>query len=354
MSFEVESDAQLAAEVDPRARALPLNGVARGGSQAVPYRLPPNPWEFLLAAGRATAAIFSPVRQLFDASSHWAIVRWFWALDWSSPEVRLSAESKQIRNHHRTAFSEALGLAAALMVTEHLAGDALPPGAWRGGPMLVDVDSLVSSGVRPDLLILFGGPTLTTYVIEAKGNRRGRGRSIEQLRRGVDQVLAAPGPARRLVVGAAAPDPAPGPGFSVHAISVPGPEASAPGRLLGEAEERGLELERARLASFAGLSGTDWDGPVFEMPALGLEVVGQRLTLRGERLNAELTMGVDREIVRRLGEVRSLTELAAMRSETNRGSDQRTPPDAEGYSLAEAGRAAAVAHDGCALSVSLR
>jgi hypothetical protein len=353
MSFEVESDARLAAEVDPRARGLPLNGLAGTGSQAVPYRLTQNPWEFLLAAGRATAAIFSPVRELFDVSSHWAIVRWFWALDWGSPEVRLSAESRQIRNHHRTAFSEALGLAAALLVTEHLAGDTLPPGAWRGGPMLVDVDSLVPSGLRPDLLILFGDPALTTYVIEAKGNSRGRDRSVEQLRRGVDQVLAARGPAQRLVIGAAAPDPAPGPGFSVHAISVPGPEARAPGRLLGEAAERGFELDLARLASFAGLGGPDWEGSVHEMPELELDVVGQRLTLRGERFNAQLTMGVDREVVRRLGEVRSLTELAAMRSRARRD-NWRTPSEAAGYSLAEAERVAAVASDGCALSIVLR
>jgi hypothetical protein len=349
VSFTVESNASLAAEVDPDARELTLAGVTGTGSPAHPYVLPANPWEFLLAAGRATAAIYSPLKELFDVSSHWAIARWFWALDWSRTEVALSPAAAQIRNHHRTAFSEALGLAAGLLVTEHIAGDALPPGIWRGGPMLVDVDSLVSSGTRPDLLILFGDTTLDTYVLEAKGNSSGRGVSIEQLRRGIDQVRAVTGNAKRLVVGVATP----GVNVDVHAISVPSPPQRAANRLIAAAEEQALEMERRRLASFAGLTGPEWDGPSLPISELGLEVMGRRLVLPGEKLGVAITVGVDREIIRRLGEIGSISELAEMRSRVSGDGHRRTPSQDAPYSLAEMGRAAAVALDGCAISISL-
>ena len=349
MSFTVESNPGLAAEVDPDARELLLTGVGGVGSGVNPYVLPANPWEFLLAVGRATAAIYSPVKELFDVSSHWAIARWFWALDWSNTEVALSPAATQIRNHHRTAFSEALGLAAGLLVTEHLAGNALPPGAWRGGPMLIDVNSLVSSGTRPDLLILFAGRTLDTYVLEAKGNSSGRGVSVEQLRRGMGQVRAASGDAKRLVVGAAAP----GPEVNVHAISVPAPTKKAASRLIAAAEERALEMERLRLTSFAGLAGVEWDGESLPIGELGLEVIGRRLVLPGENLNVAITVGVDEQIIRRLGEVGSIGELAQMRSQVSGNGHRRTPGQDAPYSLIEMGRAASVALDGCAISVSL-
>lgn len=124
--------------------------------------------------------------------------RWFWALDWGLPGLTLSADADEIRSHHRAAFSEGLGLGGALLVAEHLAGDALPPGIWNGGPMLLDVDDVYPSGERPDLIIHFGASprpsTTSTYLIEAKGNSANRNQSIKQLRRGIDQVLALGGP----------------------------------------------------------------------------------------------------------------------------------------------------------------
>lgn len=304
----------------------------------------------LLAAGRATAAIFSPARELFEASSHWAIVRWFWALDWTSTQVSLSPFAEQIRNHHRTAFSEALGLAAGLLIVEHIAGDALPPGIWRGGPMLVDVDSLGPSGKRPDLLILFGGPARETYALETKGNSSGRNYSVKQLRRGIDQVLAVSGPAQKLVVSAATS----GDEVSTHAVSVAGPEASTPGAILDAAGEKAMAMERRRLASFAGVPGPDSEGSPHLIPELELEVIGRRLTLPGERLAAEVTMGVDREVFRRLGKVGSVAELAEMRSTVSRDGRRWPSRDQIAVPLTETGQAAAIALDGCALSISLR
>jgi len=358
MAFSIESDPTLAAAVGPPASPLPLTGVSGAGSLTNPYLLPATPWEFLLAAGRATAAIFSPFKQLFEISSHWAVARWFWAIDWSSTDIALSPYAGEIRNHHRAAFSEAMGLAAALLVAEHQAGDTLPAGLWRGGPMLVDVDSLGHTGQRPDLLIFFGQPAHTTYVIEAKGNRTGRDVSIKQLQRGIGQVLALAGTAERLVVGAAAP----GPSLTVHAITVQGQQSKSPGgrRRLAAAEEQAFAMEMRRLASFAGAAGLgegDWnrEGSVFAIPQLGRQIVGRSFVLAGEGLSAEISMGVDREIVENLSQVRSLKDLAALRARVNAADNHRTPPGNEAQlSLMETGRAAAVALDGCALSISLR
>jgi hypothetical protein len=351
MAFSVESDTQLATDVGAPARALPLTGVAGTGSRRDPYSLGASPWQFLLAAGRATAANFAPERELFDCSSHWAIIRWFWALDWGSTEVRLSDHAAAIRNHHRTAFSEALGLSAALLLTEHIAGDTLPFGVWRGGPMLIDVDSWVSTGVRPDLLVLFGGSGTETFVIEAKGNSQDRETSITQLRRGLDQVLAAPGQAERLVIGVSAP----GPALRAYAVSVKGsdPDESRSDDSELTTFDRGtLESERRRLSSFAGPHGLDPDAPTLEIPELGLDVIGRRVILKGASYDAELTMGVDREVVVRLHEIRSPAELSEMRSRIS-GQHQRTPVEEPPYNLAAEGRAATVATDGCALSISL-
>jgi hypothetical protein len=132
MALPVESDRELAETVGSGAGALPLRGIAGSGSKIDPYPLPIGPLRLLFAAGRATAAIFSPYRELFEASAQWAIVRWFWRLDWGTHEAKLSPAAEYIRNHHRTAFSEALGIGAALLVTEHIAGHALPLGIRPG------------------------------------------------------------------------------------------------------------------------------------------------------------------------------------------------------------------------------
>jgi hypothetical protein len=351
MSFAVESDARLAFDVGGPANELPLRGVAGMGSQVAPYLLPPHPWEFLLAAGRATAAIFSPARVLFDVSSHWAIARWFWALDWSSTNVRLGPKADEIRNHHRIAFSEAMGLAAGLLLVEHIAGDALPHGLSRGGPMIVDVDSYVSNGERPDLLILFGKPNLDTYVLEAKGNSSGRAYSLNQLKRGIKQVLAAPGKAQRLVVSAAAS----GTELNVHAVSVVGGRTEVEEDLPVVSPREALAMELSRLASFAGAPPlSDEEGTTFPIPELDVDLVGRQLTLPIENFTAVVTMGVNREVLGLLPEVASLGDLAEMRSDVSGNRRLSTGDPGESAPLTEVGRAATMGSDGCALVVELR
>lgn len=362
MAFRVESDANLAGAVDPRAAALALSGVAGVGSKALPYLMPVSLPEYVLAVGRATAAIFSPTRQHFQISSRWAIARWFWAFDWTLPNLRLSEHADEIRSHHRTAFSEALGLAAALLVAEHLAGDSLPPGIWNGGPMLLDIDSLQPSGERPDLMILFGDPsgpgsTSGAYVLEAKGNSKGRDQSISQLRRGINQVLALSGPAERLVVGATAPTrdsttAAPS-RVDVHAISVPAPPAQATGPEIEAIAARIARNEIVRLFGFAGEWGVPLGEPgTFELSDLGIEIIGRRFMLTDGSLNAEITTGVDRQIMAQLREIETVEQLLEARAQV--APLARTPTAESAIGLVETGRAQVVASDGCAMSISLR
>ena len=114
-----------------------------------------------------------------------------------------------------------------------------------------------------------------------------------------------------------------------------------------------MAIERRRLTSFAGVPGPDSEGSPHFISELGLEVIGRRLTLPGERLAAEVTMGVDVEVFRRLPEVGSIAELSEMRSTASRDGQRWPSNDQIVAPLTEQGRAAAIALDGCALAISL-
>lgn len=360
MGFKVESDRALSVDVGGPATELLLPGVSGAGTSTDPYIAPYTSPDVLLAMGRATAAIFSPAKALFEVSAQWAIFRWFWAFEPIKPAVELSSAEKEIRNHHRTAFSEAAGLAVGLLVTEHLAGHAVPPGIWTGGPMLVDVDSHVDSGARPDLVVFFGAPGAPggTYVLEAKGNSQGRARSVKQLAKGIPQVLAAEGRATRLVVGAAVP----GPNFQAFAISVPehSEGASAPPTFsLDELGESALRQEIARIRRFAGVADAldlELGGPrPIELPDAELELVGRQLQLRGADYSAEITVGVERNVFEGMAEVSTLEALHALRAGTLQRWQSRLPGANinANATLLEEGRSSTLADDGCMLDVRL-
>lgn len=356
MGFKVESDRALAADVGAPAAELPLPGVSGTGTSTDPYIVPYTPHDVLLAMGRATAAIFSPTKALFEVSAQWAIFRWFWAFEPTKPAVELSSVEEEIRNHHRTAFSEAAGLAVGLLVTEHLAGHAAPPGIWTGGPLLVDVDSHVGSGTRPDLVVFFGAPG-GTYVLEAKGNSQGRARSVAQLAKGIPQVQAAQGVATRLVIGAAVP----GPNFQAFAISVPeghGEGASAPPTFsLEELGQSALRQEIARIRRFAGVADPldlELGEPrPLELADAGLELVGRRLQLKGTGYSAEITVGVERNVFEGMAEVSTLEALRDLRAKTLQRWQIRLPGADTSAALLEEGRSSTLADDGCMLDVRL-
>jgi hypothetical protein len=361
MGFPLESDRLLVQAVeDTRATDINLKGVPGEGSLKEPYVLPVSTLQVLLAIGRASAGAFGPVRPLFYANARWALLRWFWAFDWSVSDTAPSEWTPLIRNHHRTAFSEAMGLGFALLVVEQLSGQTLPLGVRRGGPLLVDVDTWLPGGTRsrPDLVVFFGGAKgSSTYVIEAKGNSVGRDKSLRQLATGIDQTLAARGTAERIVVGAAVPDD----GFTAHAIKVKrgagsGSKPPESSLSLESAREVSPAFEIARLQEFAGGTDDDLDlpgAPVhFEIPEQGIDAVGRRVTLGDGRLKVDLKFGVDRTVLSRLPELGSLEELSQMRSEVQALS--RLPDQQPAESLFEAGEVSARALDGCALWVGLR
>jgi hypothetical protein len=238
MWIRLRSDAQLANRVvaNGAAAASPVAGLSRllagEGTPRAPYKLKSSPLGLLLAAGRATAAVGPTPLARFNTVGWWAVLRWYWTLDVTasgrmnvssgtldvdaSGRVNLSSDSAQIQNHHRSAFSEALGLAVSLLLAEYLlAGGtpATPPGAASRtsfAPVVVDVDSLLpSSSSRPDLLVLDrpllnGMPPPASILLEAKG-RTPSGTIAKELANGTHQVLAIDGDTRRIVAGVEVP-----------------------------------------------------------------------------------------------------------------------------------------------------
>lgn len=143
-------------------------------------------------------------------------------------------------------------------------------------------------------------------------------------------------------------------GFTVHAITLSEGQNPRPaGYLLRTATELAAGLERSRLLDFAGIGDTTENAGHYSIADLDLEVVGRQFTLPLGNLAARLTMGVDREVVRSLGEVGSVRQLSDMRAQISpdgaRWMADEAPPDG----LSETGRAATVARDGCALSIVL-
>ncbi len=216
-----------------------LDGLIGQGSDTSPHQLTASALELLLATGRATAAVGPTPLARFNTVGWWAVRRWYWTVhDAPAGHVDLAPSSNQIKNHHRGAFSEALGLGTALLLAEFLlsAGQpAVPVGVAAGGaPVVVDIDSLLQgNSVRPDLWVLAelptpGGSPPKTILLEAKGRTR-PGANVAELARGTHQVLAITGATRRIVAGVEVPRTA----LTAFAIEVlptspsPGPEGSA-------------------------------------------------------------------------------------------------------------------------------
>jgi hypothetical protein len=221
MWLRLQSDVELADAVVAKGAAMAapvakLGSLAGEGSSLDPFELTVSPVEFLLAVGRATAAVGPTSVARFNTVGCWAVRRWSYTLKIAAAgHVELASNSDNIRNHHRTAFSEALGLGASLLIAEYLlAGGThvVALGATTAGaaPVIVDIDSVLPGNtVRPDLWVL-AGPVLShasppdSILAEAKG-RTPKGALVNELARGTRQVLAITGSARRIVAGVEVP-----------------------------------------------------------------------------------------------------------------------------------------------------
>lgn len=80
-------------------------------------------------------------------------------------------------------------------------------------------------------------------------------------------------------------------------------------------------------------------------------MVGHRVEVSDGNLNAELTIGVDREVLQAARRVDSIDELSAARAA--RADRRLWVKEPASVPLTESGRAAAIATDGCILSISL-
>ncbi len=177
------------------------------------------PLDLLLGLGRLTSALPGlhrigsggmPGLTALRTASRWAVIRYLWAFADHRPDLRLSDLTNEVRSHQRTLLSESFGLALAADLIERY----VLPGATRVvdadavdyDPVLaVDMAALASH--KPDYFwYRVDGDRLTdVVVVEVKGTTSGRRRCIEQMARGVEQVLV---PARirgvamrRIVVG---------------------------------------------------------------------------------------------------------------------------------------------------------
>lgn len=163
----------------------------------------PEPLTLLHAIGRATSQ-WSPAVALVSLASWWAAIRYLLAFDLSIQGVRFSDAALALRYHQRQAFSEYLGIGAAITACEahifgrsaHIADADMPP----AGSVL---PSRPARGLWPDYY-LYGSQGHPVVVLECKGNSGNPGLRVRQLARGACQASQPAVPAsavRRLAIG---------------------------------------------------------------------------------------------------------------------------------------------------------
>ena len=131
------------------------------------------------------------IDNLADICSTWAYLRYLWAFDIPTPgsinpPLRLSQAAQQIDFHQKALLSDQIGVGMAAF----LLGDYL------NAPLSIDVDVAVKDPFWPiDLqyktspdYIFFNSVQDILYVVECKGTQTSRSLSIEQVRRGTEQV----------------------------------------------------------------------------------------------------------------------------------------------------------------------
>lgn len=129
---------------------------------------------------------------LSQLSASWATRRYFWAIPDGAggpQEFRLSEDARRLDFHQKTLLSDEFGIGMAGLVMEQL----------FNAPFFVDVsvaldDPAVYQNVRqageaqPDYLMWGEDPQSTYFVVECKGCQTTSSESMNQLRRGLEQV----------------------------------------------------------------------------------------------------------------------------------------------------------------------
>ncbi len=127
-------------------------------------------------------------------SASWATRRYFWAIAAASTspgKFRINPECKDLDFHQKTLMSDEFGVGFAGLTMERLFNS----NAW------VDVSVALADRTRyqnvrrqgrlqPDYLMWQDTPNAPYYVVECKGSQTQRGVSMDQIRRGLEQVPA--------------------------------------------------------------------------------------------------------------------------------------------------------------------
>jgi hypothetical protein len=147
--------------------------------------------DLLRKAGELTTPQWANMAQL---SASWATRRYFWAIaaaGTSPGRFRINPDCKDLDFHQKTLMSDEFGVGFAGLAMERL----FSTNAW------VDVSVALADRARyqairrqgrlqPDYLMWQDIPNVPYYVVECKGSQTKRGVSMDQIRRGLEQVPA--------------------------------------------------------------------------------------------------------------------------------------------------------------------
>jgi hypothetical protein len=146
-----------------------------------------RPISLLHAIGRITTP---PIPNLADLSSTWAIIRYLWAFEVSNERrnqpLVLSTIAREIDFHQKALLSDEVGMGMANYLMTN----------YFQTPNAIDISiALQTPGwnlfqqypTSPDYLF-FDDPAGHVYVVECKGNQTSHDTTVNQLRRGTEQV----------------------------------------------------------------------------------------------------------------------------------------------------------------------
>lgn len=125
-------------------------------------------------------------------SASWATRRYFWAVaepDGEDPELRLSRDARLLDFHQKTLLSDEFGVAMAGLLLEQRfnAPSAVDISVALNDPSVYqDIDQVGTT--QPDYLMWGAGRACPYYVVECKGSQTNADTSMDQLRRGLEQV----------------------------------------------------------------------------------------------------------------------------------------------------------------------
>jgi hypothetical protein len=131
------------------------------------------------------------VENLVDICSSWAYLRYLWAFEVPPgrervPRLRLSDAARSIDFHQKGLLSDQIGVGMAALIL----------GSYFNAPLAADVSVAMEddnwpielqSDSSPDYLF-FDASQANLYVVECKGTQKTRSVSVDQLRRGTEQI----------------------------------------------------------------------------------------------------------------------------------------------------------------------